>query len=422
MRTKIIYFLFLTIIHFGFIGKSNLQLKNSSHGHEKKVRAQGMEHMIINLAIMLGAQFAVEGANEWTVSQYSVLYDVLTRTSTTIQNDFSIFQNKVNTFVSEVLTDVINNFVTAQTTISDQTAQAQIDAGLESNYLMEMVDLDLAQSEYLFSPGIYDAAFFKSKMYTPAGQSWYNIFAKGDWGFDAATSSFWQYNLINAYQLDSDTNTNTLDQAGFNYIFTEFFTKKDSYTIDCDITLYMVSYPFFSGIIFNNNRWISGDMSGLKKYRTVGIYGKSKDEIGVYYAEQYTDTTIVQTTTDITQMVSPIQYPLDQIFNGTAQKIGEIKAADFDTLSEQEVSYSFKINTSANNILVSFNQAGSTEVTSASVISKDATLFLYHGAGFVSPGAVAKYTLNGPESILFTNNAITDFKIEVDALTQAAAA
>lgn len=388
----------------------------------KKVVAQ---NMLIDMAIMMGSQFAVEAANEWVETQDSVLYDVLTQASTNIQNDFSEFQNTISTSVSQNLTDVVSNFTSAQSDIADETTQAQADSEIESSYLTDMVSLDLPQTNYIFAPADYDSAFAKSPMYTPSGKTWYNVFAKGDWEFDPTTSSFWQYEVIDSYQLDSDTNTETLDQAPFNYVFTETFSTADSYNIDCDITLYSVSYPFFSGVMFNKNRWISGDMAGLRRCRMVGIYGKSETEIGVYYSEQYTDDSTVQTSTNVSEMTSPTQFPLDQIFDGTAQKLGDIEITDFSTISDQEVTYSFQITTTADTVSATFGKSDSTDTastTTATITSKDSSLFLYHGIGFISPGAAAQYTLKAPTSALFSDDAIEEFKTEVDALTQAAVA
>lgn len=382
------------------------------------------QNMLVDMAIMMGTQFAAEAANEWVEAQDSVLYNVLTQASANIQNDFSSFQNKISTFESQSLTDIINSFNSAQKNISAETAQAQADVELESDYLMSMVSLDQPQTSYLFSPADYDSAFARSPMYTPSGPIWHNVFAKGDWEFDPATSSFWQYDLIDTYKIDSTTNTKTFDQAAYNSIFTEFFSKEDSYEIDGEITLYSVTYPFFAGIIFNKNRWISGDMSGLNRYRVVGIYGKSEDDIGIYYSEQYTDSTIVQTTTDASQMISPVQYPLDQIFNDSAQKLGSIDASEFKTISEQEVAYSFKITTTPNNISVSFTNKNSTSPTeiAASATSKDPSLFLYHGIGFISPGSVTKFNLTSPASLLFSSDSITALQSEINELMKASTA
>ena len=379
----------------------------SLHSTKNIVRAQGgFAGMLIDMAAMMLPQLATQQSLQWVNSQDSVLYSVLSQASTTLSADFSTFQNSISTFEQQNLNAIITSFSQAQTSIANETTQAQNDAQAEITYLSSMTSLDVPQSKLLMSTLTFDAAFEQANMFTPAGPTWRNINFVGDWEFDPATKSFWQYNLIDS------TKSGSTSAAANNYIFTEFLTNNSSYEIDCDITPYAVSYPFYAGILFNKARWISGDTSGLQKYRTIGIYGASKSDIGIYYAEQYYDTETDFFSSDATT----VHRPLSQIFAGTAQKIGTVDVADFNTLSSTDLTYSFQITTSADTVVVTFGKKGEA-TTTETITSKSPTSFVYHGLGFISPGAAAQYALNKPTSILFSDSAIESFNQEIATLS-----
>jgi hypothetical protein len=383
--------------------------QHKTTSHKKTVEAQGFLSMLQDMAIMLLPQLAATQSLQWVDAQDGTLYDVLSAASTNLQTDFSTFQNNISTFEQNTLNSIISSFSSAQTAITNESAQAESDVSAEISYLSNMVSLDLPKSNYLFSASQYDAYFEQSAMFTPAGATWRNLWAKGDWEFDPATKSFWQYNLAAASQSGSDAATKN------NFIFTEFFTNSSSYNINCDVTLYSVSYPFYAGIMFNKTRWISGDVQGSMRYRTVGIYGASPTDISVYFAEQYYDSADVNF---FNNALSTVYEPMVQIFSGTAQKLGALDASDFATLSTEEITLSFDITTSANTITVAFGKKDGAS-TSTSITSQSPTAFIYHGLGFISPGAVAQYTINEPTALIFADSAIEDFQKEVNDLIAA---
>ena len=372
-----------------------------------------VQNMLVDMAIMMGTQTAANEANTlWASQQDAVFFDVLSQASSNVQVDFSTFQNTIGSAESDSLSGVINNFTNVASDISTDKSQATADATAESDYLLEMTSLDLPQTNYLFDAPTFDVLFNNSKMYVPDGITWYNTNQVGDWEYDPNTQSFWQYEVVDSSQTGSDGTASTATAAN-NNIFTEFFTGESSYDIECDITVFSVSYPFYAGIIFNNNRWISGDMSGLRRYRTVGIYGADENNIGVYYAEQYVDASADANATDVSEMTGSIKAPLDQIFDGTAQKLDSLDASSFADLADKEASYTFAINNSSGAITVTFGAADGSSSTRATVTPQDPSIFLYHGVGFTSPGAVAQYNLKGPDVVLFSSDAITAFQEEV---------
>ena len=360
-----------------------------------------------DMALMMGAQLGATLANQMVSGQFASMSQSMMTEQNNLENSMSLFQNNVQATQQDFLKNTFLFFQTAQShTQSLMAQQNQYTQQLQA-YIFKAMSLQQPQSHYLETPSSTDQLYTIGTMYTPSGPLWKNIFPIGNWLYDEELNSFWQ--MTNEPLLSSQTDpqtqavTQTANQAPNNSIFTDWITRASSYTIICNVTIYQTSYPFFVGIIFNKARWISGDMQRLQQYRLVGIYATSPQSINAYFSEE----------------ISATQNPLDQIVKGTATTKIIIDPAPFATLSQYPVTYTVKIITTPSTIKFKIWQSKIKEPSAFTVVSsKNSDLFLYHGIGFMSPGAMSQFKIIKPTELLFSSQAVAQFTSQVKSLLQ----
>lgn len=364
-----------------------------------------IQDMMTDMAILIGTQMGAEFANEQIGTQAEDLANILTQQSKTIQANVQSFQSQAQASQVTSLQKQITNFSNKSTDIQNKTQGAIDQSSLELNYLYQNISLNKPLQQYLSSPVVFDQIFAQGDMLTPEGYVWKNPFSVGDWQYAKDDDSFYQCQNSPIMSKDS-TGVLSSTRAENNSIFVEYPTTQSSYSISGVITIYQIEYPFFVGIVFNKARWISGNYEGLRKARMVGVYGKSETDIGVYFAEQYTmtDEQLASSKSD-----EPIQQPLAQILSGSVDKKIPFIADDFNNLKKESVVLNFEITTTPEKATFAFwnDKNSKKEIT---VDKLNSQMFLYHGIGFISPGAIAQFKMNNPKNILFTPDAILKYK------------
>jgi len=387
-------------------------------------------NMLKDMALMMGAQMGASEANKDITKEFQ-------DTSTAIQAEQAILNTTTNNFFKMIsaaqknqMSNINNIFKAAGTQVTNTANQQQIAAQDAQAYIQSVTSLQAPAINYLDNPILYDQLFTNGTMYTPAGQVWKNVFQVGDWefDFDGKMQNFWQYKLVPFVSA-----TTQIKDSFKNFIFTEWNTNKP-YEIICDITLYKTSYPFYVGIIFNKTRWISGDTYGLQKYRTLGIYGDASKKISLCFAQQNVPLPSKNNTTS----ANPIT-PLDQIYQNKAIQNFTINQNAFTNLETAPITFHVKIKpskdyilykiwgndipepnqyttitttntTSSTNLITTSNPSGKT-VTYLAANYND--IYLYHGIGFMAPGAIAQFTLKGPNNLLFTQQNLNTYQEEI---------
>lgn len=398
-------------------------------------------NMLMDMGIMMGGQTGAQIANQSISSMYQNMGASLTKGETNLQNSNSAFQNNVEKAQNKKMKDVLNFFQTAASHVSDLTNNQSTSMQQMETYILQAVSLAQPQSHYLSDPTTMDQFFTLATMYTPSGHDWKNVFPVGNWQYDETTDSFWQMNKEPMLTPETNPKTNitstNANKAPNNSIFTEWITRQPSYEILCEVTLYQVSYPFFTGIIFNKARWVSGDTSRLQQYRLAGIYGDADNAsinagspgqargrrgiVQACFAEQTTPPATSKTkaakTTATAATPTPPLYPLQQIISGSGVQPIVISQTVFESLQQHPVTFKIKIITSPETIKLKIWQSNTKEpqvFTTINSINKD--LFLYHSIGFMSPGAIAEFKVINPTSLLFPTSARTIFTAQVEAL------
>lgn len=370
----------------------------------KNITTMGTE---ISIAMM--ASQGASLANQHITAQGQLLSDKIDRNSQTIQTMMKSFQSKAQADQQKKLQSMISAFSDAQKDVQAQTAQASATSNLELDYIYKNISIDQPQQNYIFNQIQFDQLFTLGTMLTPAGSLWKNPFSVGDWQYEKETNSFWQYQsspISNLVENDDGTTTSSSLQAENNAIFSEYFTSSQQYTIAGSITIYRIDYPAFIGMIFNKSRWISGDFESIRKSRMIGIYATSPTNFGVYYTQQYTmnDEQLKTSPSD-----DPIQTPLQQILNKKVNPKATIPAKFFANLQQEPVTIYFEIINSPTSVSCTLSAQG-LEPINFTVNNLDPVLYMYHGIGCISPGAVTEFKLTQPQDFIFTQQAISIFK------------
>jgi len=376
---------------------------------DNEVQDVKIQGMISDMVIMTGTQMGSSLANSLVGQQATALANRVTQENQTMQANIKSFQSKAQLDQQSKLQALMNSFSTAQQNVAAQTTFAENASNAEIDYLHKNISLNQPQQEYIFDQVQFDQLFSLGTMLTPTGASWKNPFAVGDWEYDSTDNSFWQHQNSPIFVSTTDSSgaiTSSSDQAENNAIFSEYITNLDSYTVAGQIEIYQVAYPFFAGIIINKARWISGDYEALRKCRMVGIYGKSASDIGIYTAQQYTMT---DDQLKAAHSNSPIQTAFDQILQGTVTQQIKIDPAIFKNIVSNSILYNFEIITSPKSLSINFWQ-GDTKNTPIIINNLDATIYTYHGIGFICPGAIARFSLKQPFDLIFSDQAIEKYK------------
>lgn len=381
-------------------------------------------NMMAEMAVMMGAQIGASTANQEVSAVFAQITKEIGDSQSNITRSIKSFQTSMQAAQKENLKSAYQLFQHAQTNIQTLNTKQQAQMQNMTAYIQEAISRQQPQSHYLENGSTYDEYFTLGTMYTPQGASWKNVFPIGNWEYDEMSDSFWQ---MSCEQLSS-SNANALssgDKSPNNSIFTEWITQKQSYEIECEITLYQVTYPFFAGIIFNKARWISGDQTRLQSYRLFGVYGNqvnSKLSIQTCFAEMYPKKS--SATPAVGQQPNiKYHYPLEQILAGKASyqtntlNKTPIEQKIFENISVQPVVLTLKITTTPTQIQCKIwnNNITNEPDQFITIQSKNVNLYLYHGIGFMSPGAMAQFKLKKPTALLFQQSAITSFTGEVEA-------
>ncbi|MGZ6255208.1 MAG: hypothetical protein ACXWL5_04430 [Candidatus Chromulinivorax sp.] len=379
--------------------------KNQST-QEQNVKIQGFwTDMASDMAIMLATQQGASLANAQLTTQGQLLASMVSKNTQTIKTSMQGFQTKSQKNQQQQMQSMVSAFSQAQEKIQSQTSQTANDAHAELNYIYQNISIDQPQQNYIFSQIQYDQLFSLGTMLTPAGPLWKNPFCVGDWEYDKTTDSFWQYQNSPMFNVDGTGQTSSL-QAENNAIYAEYFTKQASYTITGSITLYQITYPFFAGIIFNKARWISGSFESIRKCRMMGIYGANADNVGVYFAQQYTMTEEQMKTANTE---TPIQTPLQQIINNMVLPKVKIPSNAFESINTEPITFNFKIKNSPDTVTVAISSGTNPEI-SFTINKLDSEIFMYHGIGFICPSAICQFKLTEPTDFIFTQDAIANYQ------------
>jgi len=387
-------FFIITCPHFASSALSSideLDLLNAASQEKNDVVVQ---NLLMDMAPTMAAQMGASLANQQIGSQATQLGSILTKQNQTVQANIKSFQSQSQNAQQKKLQAKITEFINQSKNVQDKTKDAVAESQLELKYLYQNISLNQPQQEYLTSQVVFDEIFSLGTMLTPKNHIWKNPFSVGDWEYEINDNSFYQYQsspILNS--------SGSSAQSENNSIFTEYITTAASYTISGSMTLYQVNYPFFVGIIFNKTRWISGNFESLRKSRMVGIYGKSDSDIGIYFSEQIT---LTDTQLKASGKSNPIQTPLQQILDGQSTKRGEIPLDTFTNIKANPVAFNFEITTSPTHTDFSFWNDKNIKKT-ISIDNLQAPLFMYHGIGFICPGAIAQFTLTAPKDLLFSD-------------------
>ncbi|MBP9764904.1 hypothetical protein KBD08_01050 [Candidatus Babeliales bacterium] len=372
-------------------------------------------NMIRDMSLMMGAQEGASIANQTVTSTYSEISQGLQSSQSNLSLASSSFLQTVQQSQQQSLGSMFNLFSSASKFMQNMQQTQQSNFAHMQQYIDSIVSLQIQPSQYVVDPVTADQQFAKATMLTPKGPLWKNIFQVGNWQYDENTNSFWQMQLVPCA---------TAQQAAQNSIWTEWITRKP-YEITCDITLYKTQSPFFIGIIFNKARWISGNSYDLDQYRTIGLYNSAPaSPIKCYFAQQKIEKSNSTNTTTINS-------PLEQIFNAQGLLSIPLNTTLFVNQPSQPFIIHVKIKPYPDYVackiwtesmpepkeyvkisvaLPKGTKKSSTPSTQASTDS----LFLYHGIGFISAGAVAEFSLKSPEQLLFHSSDISQFKTDIE--------
>ena len=310
------------------------------------------------------------------------------------------------------MTAVGSYFNTQVTAISNSQANAEKTAQAEANYLFQNLSLQQPASSLvsLSAASTFDQYFSTAIMATPISNfTWYNIMgsAAGDWLFDPVSNSFWQNQAV------TFSATDDMSVISLNSIFVEYYPSQKPYTITGSFTLYKTTFPFFAGIMFNKNRWISGNQEGQNKCRLVGIYATSATTAGIYFAEQY-ELSNADAIAENSKNPTPIKMPLMQIMNGHVNPLAPVSDTTLAKISSEPIVFNFTITTSPTSASIKIWADTDKEPAQAFLIQNlDSSFYLYHTLGFMSPGAATEWKITAPKELTFSSQALMNFKNKV---------
>lgn len=365
--------------------------------------------LLFEMTIAVLAQQGASLANARITSQGALLAQKIAKDSQTIQANMQRFQSSAQKEQQAELQVTMTAFGNAQKDLQQDMQQASAISNLELDYLYKNISVEQPQQNYIFNQIQFDQIFTLGTMLTPKGPLWKNPFAVGDWEYEKSSNSFWQYQSSPMMKHTTDSSgkkTTSSLQAENNAIYAEYFTSASEYIIAGSITLHRADYPFFAGIIFNKARWISGDFEAIRKCRMIGIYGNSIDDVGVYFAQQYTmnDEQMEANPDD-----DPIQTPLQQIINKKVEKKINLPGQAFTNLQNSPLTFNFEIRNSPTTLTLKLWVDNNPSIT-IHINNLDPAIYMYHGIGFICPGAVAEFKLLQPQDFIFTSQAISNYK------------
>lgn len=368
--------------------------------------------MNTEMAIMMGSQQGAMIAMQENNKEFQELSQSISTNQQTLNNTTNLFVSDVQAAHKKQIQKAKNIFNQAQKHIaSTQSEQNEYSKEMQT-YIFQAVSIQKPPQYYMLGEAIkLDELFSLGTMYTPKGTIWKNPFGIGNWEYDHTNDSFWQ--LHNDSLINSKNNSS--ENAMQNSIFTEYFTVKDSYHIQCELTLHQVRYPFCAGIMFNKARWVSGNQDSITKCRLIGIYGTNASNVEACFTEQYTQQTKTNDQTKTTTL-----YPLQQIIKGKSLSKKTIDKKYINNLTTNPTTFVIKIITSPQEIQFKVWPKKTKEPADyITVKSNNPGLYQYHDIGFISPGAITQCKLVQPYNLLFSQNAIKVYAQDIQQLLTA---
>ena len=381
-----------------------------------EVQVQGF---LIEAASML-AQTAVMASSSIANKALSELQDdvstQLQHAITTTQTEAKTAREQASKTMQTTYKQDMQAFGKAVQNINSEQNNYSKLAQQEADYVTQGLSIQQEAPQNLFNAVSFDQIFTASPMRTPNSYlTWRNPFPVGDWHYDPIRKSFIQRNLVNLLQQSTDAQgniTNSSALAQNNSIFAEYFTVQPTYTIAGTITVYAVSYPFFVGIIFNKQRWISGNSTSLFSSRLVGLWGQEQENqttgateqtCQLYYAEQHnlTDEQLKQALAE-NPHAQAFQSPLYQISNQLLQPVAQLDGTFLNNLVQMPVTFNFEITTSKDTCELFFWNAKDPQPKKPYLVQNiQEQLFICHSIGFTSPGAITEFTITSPQDAWF---------------------
>jgi hypothetical protein len=349
--------------------------------------------MTIAIIVSQGASLA----SSMYASQSQKLYARLMENKKAIESNMKAFLQKSQSNQQESLQTMISLFSQTQEDIQKKTQESAQNINAELAFLHKNISLEKPQQNFLFAQTDFDTIFTNGDIPTNLKNIWKDPFKVGAWQYNKAKKSFIQTALSPLF-IDMPNDAGVIEksaiQAENNSIFTEFHTHEKKYSIQGVITIHQVEFPFFTGIIFNKGRWISGNYESIRKCRMLGIYGASPSDISICFAEQYLATDEQMQTL---QLTDPIQTPLQQIIqNNKKQK--SVDPVLIKNISIYPLQIAFTITTQPTQVTISTIIDQKKEEF---VITKlNPQLFISHGIGCISPNAQADFMFQAPQSIM----------------------
>jgi hypothetical protein len=243
---------------------------------------------------------------------------------------------------------------------------------------------NIVEADMLFAQGAIDTTGIEDAWYKSTGQQsepWYSLYGSklGNWLFNANNQQFIQTtknHLLPDFATASQSN-----------IFTEYVAPKRNYTIEQEVTIVDVSYPFFAGLMFNKGRHVSAVQIRTYQYRLFGLYGdnpKSGPEIKAVFAED--DTRKSNAEQSIPTLKKAVTLPVLATLNKELAT----------TLKSDPLTFIFVVDNDQTMITLSLYQKVDGERKKLGSWTKaglDSFLTLFHGVGFMSPGCISSWSL-----------------------------
>ena len=122
---------------------------------------------------------------------------------------------------------------------------------------------------------------------TDYDHTWYNLYRLGNWQFNDATQSFYQYQAVPIPLQDNASGFyNCRGGGAYNSIFTEYIPPLSynannipSYEIEIEVQVYTAHYPFLQEYSLMVQCWISGVLSPLDQNRIVDCMEPQRERL-----------------------------------------------------------------------------------------------------------------------------------------------
>lgn len=243
--------------------------------------------------------------------------------------------------------------------------------------------------------------------------AWHNIWRVGNWEYIAEEKSFYQQTIVPLIApAQTDKNKPSIaDQALNNMVFTEYYPKSPGvvppYTVNVDIDVTQVTYPFFVGVIFNNARWISGIQDRYQQQRYAGFYGTADKTVYLIVAES-----LISTQDQIKAGASAMQSPFYVITNNDISYFATAVILPNTATTAFSGKYNLSINTQPTQAAITLtSQTTATPVvTTINTTNLNSKIYNFHGIGLVSAGASASFTIQEPIGIGFPTAILSQTK------------